>query len=123
MIGAWLAASAINRTCPQEVSQANAGHGPRHRASSKQDQQAAMSEVVMVQENNSFFAYEPILRALQSMRTVPLARVLVPGLLAGAAGGLVAGGWAGGQLDVSTIPTVASLLHLIGWMDACSRQV
>ncbi|KXZ53505.1 hypothetical protein GPECTOR_7g955 [Gonium pectorale] len=36
-------------------------------------------EVVLVQEHNSFFAYEPVLRALQSMSVIPLARHIVPG--------------------------------------------
>lgn len=38
----------------------------------------ANGEVILLQENNSFFATEPILKALQSMNAVPLARHLVP---------------------------------------------
>ncbi|KAG2490737.1 hypothetical protein HYH03_010892 [Edaphochlamys debaryana] len=36
-------------------------------------------EVVLVQEHNAWFAYEPLLRALQGMTSIPLARHLVPG--------------------------------------------
>lgn len=38
----------------------------------------ANGEVILLQENNSYFATEPILKALQSMNAVPLARHLVP---------------------------------------------
>jgi hypothetical protein len=39
-------------------------------------------EVVLLQASNSYFAYEPILRALQQMQTFPMARYLVPELAA-----------------------------------------
>ncbi|GAX83659.1 hypothetical protein CEUSTIGMA_g11084.t1 [Chlamydomonas eustigma] len=55
------------------------GHASRSKAASTSgnislDQQ----EVVLVQDNNSFFAYEHILKAIQAMRTLPLARHLLP---------------------------------------------
>jgi hypothetical protein len=37
-------------------------------------------EVVLLQARNSFFAYEPILKALQRMTVLPMAQYLVPGL-------------------------------------------
>jgi hypothetical protein len=37
-------------------------------------------EVVLLQASNSFFAYEPILKALQRMTVLPMAHYLVPGL-------------------------------------------
>jgi hypothetical protein len=37
-------------------------------------------EVVLLQASNSFFAYEPILKALQQMTVLPMAQYLVPGL-------------------------------------------
>ncbi|GLC70653.1 hypothetical protein PLESTF_001018400 [Pleodorina starrii] len=40
------------------------------------------SEVVLVQEHNSFFAYEPVLKALQGITTIPLAPYIVPGAAA-----------------------------------------
>jgi hypothetical protein len=37
-------------------------------------------EVVLLQASNSFFAYEPILKALQQMTVLPMAQYLVPAL-------------------------------------------
>ncbi|KAG2495159.1 hypothetical protein HYH03_006767 [Edaphochlamys debaryana] len=36
-------------------------------------------ELVLVQEHNSFFSYEPVLQALQGIQEIPLAHHLVPG--------------------------------------------
>jgi hypothetical protein len=40
----------------------------------------ASSEVVLVQDSNSFFAYEPILKALQAATDLPLAHHILPSL-------------------------------------------
>jgi hypothetical protein len=46
---------------------------------------ATSGEVVLVQDSNSFFAYEPILKALQATTDLPLAHHLLPALASQAA--------------------------------------
>ncbi|EFJ49576.1 hypothetical protein VOLCADRAFT_89933 [Volvox carteri f. nagariensis] len=65
-------------------------------------------EVVLVQEHNSFFAYEPVLRALQGIKTIPLAQYIVPGADRGPAadsGGGADTPAAAGQGDAANINT------------------
>jgi hypothetical protein len=46
------------------------------------DRLATSSEVVLVQDSNSFFAYDPILKALQAATDIPLAHHILPSLAA-----------------------------------------
>ncbi|GIM16879.1 hypothetical protein Vretimale_19458 [Volvox reticuliferus] len=49
------------------------------RRQGQQQPERGGSEVVLVQEHNSFFAYEPVLRALQAKGNIPLAQYIAPG--------------------------------------------
>jgi len=42
---------------------------------------AGAHEVVLLQASNSFFAYEPILKALQRLTSLPFAQYLIPALV------------------------------------------
>ncbi|GIL57516.1 hypothetical protein Vafri_12731, partial [Volvox africanus] len=81
LLGAWLdweGDPGPGSAADQHYYQQQESGGQRWRRQQQQPGRRG-SEVVLVQEHNSFFAYEPVLRALQGVGNIPLAQYIVPG--------------------------------------------
>jgi hypothetical protein len=74
----------------------------------------ASGEVVLVQDSNSFFAYEPILKALQATTDLPLAHHLLPTLSSQAAAAEAAESSSAAGLQSAAVTAVDVPAYLAG---------
>jgi hypothetical protein len=66
------------------------------------------AEVVLLQASNSYFSYEPILKALQSKAPVPLGRYILQDRTASADSAAAGFGTVAKEVDVPAVPAYAA---------------